>query len=382
MIQIGMHAGRAGGADRYFDGLCQSFSDMGVPYRGFVFEGDAETLRLPVGTNVLGSSEASLHNRLRMLRVAVNQRLDLSKPELLVSHFALYSGPLLYPVNRYCHKIMHVSHFHGPWADESAIQGASKLSIASKRLIERWVYRSSVRVITDSDAFRRLAIESYGLNPHRVVAVPAAINAWIFAHAASMPRHLAREHFDWPKKRKVVFCLRRLTRRMGLDRLIEAWRAVIRIEPQALLVIGGTGPLREELEDQVYRHSLDGHVLFTGFIAEQDLPIAYRAADFSVVPSTTLEGFGLVILESLAVGTPVLVTPIGGMPEIIGPLQSELILKDASTAELEQGLVNLLTDKLPAPPEQECIEYVLKNYNWRLAAERILKVYASACTAQ
>jgi glycosyltransferase involved in cell wall biosynthesis len=245
-------------------------------------------------------------------------------------------------------------------------------------MLERWVYRSSARVISDSEAFRRVAIESYGVRPDRVFAVPAAMDAQPFAAAAAMPRETAREQVGWSKGRKIVFCLRRLTRRMGLDRLIEAWGAVVQAHPEALLVIGGTGPLREELERQVRARGLESHVSFAGFVAEKDLPVAYRAADFSVVPSLAMEGFGLVILESLAVGTPVMVTPIGGMPEIMRPLQQELVLRDSSVSELERGLIDLLSGSLPVPPEQKCVEYVLKNYNWRLAAERVMEVYAAA----
>jgi hypothetical protein len=85
MIQIGMHAGSAGGADRYFDGLCRAFDAMGVSYKGFVFEGRAEKLDLPRGVQVLGSAKAPLGKRLALLRSAVTARLNAEagnlKPE-------------------------------------------------------------------------------------------------------------------------------------------------------------------------------------------------------------------------------------------------------------------------------------------------------------
>lgn len=415
MIQIGMHAGRAGGADRYFDGLCHAFDSMGIAYRGFVFEGRAEKLDLPSGLQVLGQAKAPLRERLALLRSAVTARLNaetgtggvavdrsLQRPnlkpeegkrraeiedqrsevggrrEVAASHFALYSWPVIHPLARRRRDVAAVSHFHGPWADESAMEGASRLSVAGKRILEKWVYRSADRVISDSEAFRRVAIESYGVRADKVVAVPAAMDAQPFAAAAEMPRKLARERLGWPADRRIVFCLRRLTRRMGLDRLVDAWKLVVSAHPNALLVIGGTGPLRNELEEQVHKNGLGFHVLFAGFVAEEDLPTAYRAADFSVVPSVAMEGFGLVILESLAVGTPVLVTPVGGMPEIVNPLEPRLILQDASVGELERGLNDLLAGRLPVPEEKVCVEYVRTNYNWELAARRVMEVYAAA----
>lgn len=443
MIQIGMHAGSAGGADRYFDGLCRAFDAMEVSYKGFVFEGRAGECDLPRGVQVLGSAEAAVGKRLALLRSAVTAQLRAGEGDLraeglraegevtsdlwrvtsdppspsaglrrdkggsasafaaandsllraataaqdgvtrvVASHFALYSWPVIHPLARRPPDVAAVSHFHGPWADESAMEGASKLAVASKRMLEKWVYRSADRVIAASEAFRRIAIETYGVRADKVVAVPLAMDAQPFAAAAEMPRKLAREKLGWPADRRIVFCLRRLTRRMGLDRLVEAWRAVVAAHPEALLVIGGTGPLRNELEEQVHKNGLGSHVLFAGFVAEKDLPMAYRAADFSVVPSVAMEGFGLVILESLAVGTPVLVTPVGGMPEIVKPLEPRLVLQDASVGELERGLNDLLAARLPVPEEKVCVEYVRKNYNWELAARRVMEVYAAAAQPQ
>jgi glycosyltransferase involved in cell wall biosynthesis len=223
-----------------------------------------------------------------------------------------------------------------------------------------------------------MAIETYGVRADKAVAVPLAMDARPFAAAAELPRKLAREKLGWPADRRIVFCLRRLTRRMGLDRLVEAWRAVVAAHPDALLVIGGMGPLREELEGQVRRGGLGAQVMFAGFVPEKDLPMAYRAADFSVVPSVAMEGFGLVILESLAAGTPALVTPVGGMPEIMRPLEAGLVLPGAGVAEVERGLTDLLAGRLPVPEEKVCVEYVRRNYNWELAARRVMEVYAAA----
>jgi len=419
MIQIGMHAGSAGGADRYFDGLCRAFDAMGVSYKGFVFEGRADECDLPSGLQVLGQAKAPLGKRLALLRSAVTARLNpetgtggvavdrsLQRPnlraegpggvaggviptapamaltpqgkEVVASHFALYSWPVIHPLARRRRDVAAVSHFHGPWADESAMEGASKFTVAGKRMLERWVYRSADRVIAASEAFRRIAIETYGVRADKVVAVPLAMDARPFAAAAELPRKLARERLGWPADRRIVFCLRRLTRRMGLDRLVEAWRAVVAAHPDALLVIGGTGPLREELEGQVRRGGLGAQVMFAGFVPEKDLPMAYRAADFSVVPSVAMEGFGLVILESLAAGTPALVTPVGGMPEIMRPLEAGLVLPGAGVAEVERGLTDLLAGRLPVPEEKACVEYVRRNYNWELAARRVMEVYAAA----
>jgi glycosyltransferase involved in cell wall biosynthesis len=387
-----MHAGILGGADRYFDGLCRAFSAMKQPFSGFVFEGKAGQCEVPDGVHVLCSSDSTLTHRIALLRKFVTDRTSQTEcgrnddgwscgKEVVASHFSLYSWPVIHPLPRRRRNVVAVSHFHGPWADESFLEGASQFTVSCKRSLEKWVYRSSDRVLTVSEAFRRIAIDSYGVSPDRVVAIPAAIDTTPFVAVSSLPRDLARNLMGWPVKRRIVFCLRRLTRRMGLDRLVEAWSAVVEVHPDALLVIGGRGPLRDVLERQIRTAGLEQHVMLVGFVPGENLPFAYRAAEFSVVPSVALEGFGLVILESLATGTPVMTTPVGGMPEIMRPLEPGLVLEGVETRHLEKGIVALLAGRLPAPAETNCVEYVQRNYNWEVAATRVLNEYHVACAS-
>ena len=72
------------------------------------------------------------------------------------------------------------------------------------------------------------------------------------------------------------------------------------------------------------------HVRMLGSSRDADLPLYYRAADLSVVPTVALEGFGLVAAESLAAGCPALVTPVGGLPSVVADLSPDLVLEDAT----------------------------------------------------
>ena len=69
------------------------------------------------------------------------------------------------------------------------------------------------------------------------------------------------------------------------------------------------------------------------------LPLAYRAADLTVVPTVALEGFGLIAVESLAAGTPVLVTPVGGLPEVVAALSPALVLAATGSAPLADAVI-------------------------------------------
>ena len=113
-------------------------------------------------------------------------------------------------------------------------------------------------------------------------------------------------------------------------------------------------------------------------MSEADLPLAYRAADITVVPSLSLEGFGLVTLESLASGTPTLVTPIGGLPEVIEPLAPQCIFAEASTSAMASRLKEILLGSVQLPSEGECRGYASENFAWPRIAEKVRTIYDEA----
>jgi glycosyltransferase involved in cell wall biosynthesis len=109
-----------------------------------------------------------------------------------------------------------------------------------------------------------------------------------------------------------------------------------------LLLIGGAGSQRSKLEARAASLRLQEHVRFLGFVPDVDLPRYYGAADAFVLPTRALEGFGLVTVEALACGTPVLGTPVGATPEILDPLDPSLVFRDASAEAMAQGLERFL----------------------------------------
>ena len=154
-------------------------------------------------------------------------------------------------------------------------------------------------------------MKDYGVRADRVRVVPGGVDA--ARYDRPRPTSEAKALLGWPQDRPVVVAVRRLAQRMGLDNLIRAMPEVTRRVPEALLMIAGRGPQRSELDAQVAALGLADNVRFLGFIADDDLPLVYRAADIAVMPSRELEGFGLTAVEALAAGTPVLVTPVGGL---------------------------------------------------------------------
>jgi glycosyltransferase involved in cell wall biosynthesis len=92
------------------------------------------------------------------------------------------------------------------------------------------------------------------------------------------------------------------------------------------------------------------------------------------VPSQAWEGFGLVCLESLASGTPVMVTPVGGLPEAVRDLEPGLVFGGSDEASIAAGLRDALRGRLRVPSEAECLAYA-RRFAWSAIAARIDEVY-------
>jgi len=173
-----------------------------------------------------------------------------------------------------------------------------------------------------------------------------------------------------------VLAVRRLVRRMGLEDLITAMLTVRERVPEILLLIAGKGPLAEALSARVQALGLKNSVRLLGFVSDEELPLAYRAADLTVVPTVALEGFGLIAVESLAAGTPVLVTPVGGLPEVVRDLSPGLVLSATGAGPLSEGLAQALTGGLTLPSAGACQAYARARYDWSVIAARVRGVYA------
>jgi glycosyltransferase involved in cell wall biosynthesis len=290
-------------------------------------------------------------------------------PDAINLHFALYSLPLLasFPPN-----IPLTFTFHGPWAFESYQEGGNRLSVFLKRWIEERVYQKCDRFIVLSKAFGAILHETYRISWNKIHVIPGGVDTSHFQ--LNLTRLEARSKLSWPQDCPILFTPRRLVHRMGLDKLIAALVQVQQQIPEIWLAIAGKGPIREALEQQVRDLNLQKNVKFLGFLPDEDLPVAYQAADLTVMPSQSLEGFGLVLLESLACGTPALCTPVGGMPEVVDPFYPTLVTQSAHENAIAERLIDFLMGSLELPSREDCRKYAVTNFDWKAIAPRVREV--------
>jgi glycogen synthase len=359
-LQIGLERfseDKGGGLNRYFSALTDCLRLEGVTVHGIV-----RTVCAP---------NAPIVARLRAARSAVHEVVARERPDVVASHFALFAFPCLDLIRH----IPLIVHFHGPWAAESQMEGEARVTTSIKFFIEKLVYSRCEKAIVLTGAFGNVLHRTYGVPLEKITAIPGGVDVQRFN--VSQSRGDARMRLGLPLDRPLIVAVRRLVKRMGLENLITSFFHVSERHKDALLVIVGSGTLSETLKRQVKEYGLADRVIFTGRVSEENLALYYRAANISVVPSVALEGFGLVVAESLACGTPALVTPVGGLPEVVSALSEHLVFEGTSCDAITERLGEALAGRLPLPSAEMCAAYARAHFSWPIIAKRVKSVYGS-----
>lgn len=368
-LQIGMTASpeHGGGLDRYFFGLLRAFAPMNITTRGLVVGTAAEVASHGIpGIESFAPEDAGLIARWKGLRGAVNRNLPGS--DIVVSHFAPYAFPVLDRI----HSRPAIVHYHGSWARESQAEGTQGLKLMAKLALEKLVYRGGARFIVLTQAFANALKRDFNVPDDLIRIVPGGVDVEKFSAAGT--RADARAALNLPLDRPTIVTARRLVKAKGIDALIDAIDIVRATIPEILLVVVGTGPLAETLRATVNQRGLHDNVHFMGFVSDDSLQLAYRAADLFVVPSVAMEGFGLVVIEAMACGTPAMVTPIEGLPETVRDLDPKLIFRGTSPRDLADGVLAAFDGTIALPGAAVCRTYA-ERFDWSRIAERVLSIY-------
>ena len=251
------------------------------------------------------------------------------------------------------------------------------LNAYGRRWVERAVMRRCSRVIVMSDFMRKRVLSAHRIPEGKLYLLPGAVDHRKFHPATD--RASIRRQLGLPTDRMVLFTVRNLGPRMGLENLLHALNEQGEELRDVLVLIGGEGPLRPMLEGLIRSLELTGRVRLLGFIPEEYLPRYYQAADLMLLPTAELEGFGLVTVEALACGTPVLGTPVGATQEILAQVDPGLLTEGHDPGAIAKGVRRLLRLFRERPEERVRLSsrgrrLVEETYTWDLHAEQLERI--------
>ena len=129
------------------------------------------------------------------------------------------------------------------------------------------------------------------------------------------------------------------------------------------IMVGGEGEQRASLEARARALGVSDNVVFIGYVEDQQLPLCYAACDAFVLPTAELECFGLIALEALAAGRPVLGTSVGAIPEILSQLNEDWLALSASAQDIAALLERFLRGKLESPKPEALHTFVADAYS-------------------
>jgi glycosyltransferase involved in cell wall biosynthesis len=238
---------------------------------------------------------------------------------------------------------------------------------------EAWLTYEAWKVICCSDYMISHVRWAFGLPPDKLVMVPNGVNFAAYAKAEKEDLSQFRNRFALPQE-KIVLFVGRLVFEKGAHVLVSAVPKVLE-KLDAKFVIVGNGYMKDQLSDLVRGMGIAHKVMFTGFVDDETLRKLQKCADVSVVPSL-FEPFGIVALEAMAAGSPVVVSDTGGLSEIVNHDVDGVKVYAGNPDSLAWGITRVLTDEGFANRlRTNAHKKVQEKYNWDTIAQQTKTVY-------
>lgn len=267
--------------------------------------------------------------------------------------------------------------FHGFWAVQwldARRYGSRRSGVGAElfarylRAVEQSVMRRARRVAAVSRFMAKTAAGLYGIAPQRLRIIPNGVDLERFSPG---PQPTAREAFGLAEDGLVLGFAGRLSGEKGVSFLLRGVALLAKGGHDLALLVAGEGPERAALERQATELGIGGRVRFLGPV--RDMPAFYNALDLSVVPSIR-EPFGLVAVESLACGTPVLGSPVGGVAEVLRPFDGRLVLPEISAEAIARRVEELLPCLTP-DLRRRCRGRVEGTFSWDRTVDAYERLY-------
>ncbi len=236
---------------------------------------------------------------------------------------------------------------------------------------EVWLSREAWAVICCSEYMASHVSFALGLPRGNISVIPNGVDIQKFSKP--FDKASFRRRYAAPDERVVLF-VGRMVYEKGVSILLEAAKTVLR-SVNAKFIFVGEGYLRDILSKKAKDEGIADKVFFTGFLDDQTVKLLYRMADVCVVPSL-YEPFGIVALEAMAAGTPVVVSNVGGLSEIVQHDVTGVVVYPNDPGSLAWGILRILNDRQRADQlSGRAAERVMHAYDWDTIARNTADVY-------
>ena len=270
--------------------------------------------------------------------------------------------------------IPHIMGFHTLGAVKNAI-GIGEDEPELRINAEKELVKDCHRIIASTEKGKEDLIYYYDASPETISVIPCGVNLDLFR---PIKREIARCNLGLNGESIILF-VGRIVPLKGIDNLLEAMTYLERKRRIKLVVIGGDEHSQTEMQKlKSLSRSLKIHesVIFLGLVEQEMLPFFYSAADLCVVPSY-YESFGLVVLESLACGTPVVATKVGGAESAIRHGETGYIVIDNDPCRLADKITLLLSTSNGNTEFVGSVRASVTKYSWSNITEAIIEEYRS-----
>jgi D-inositol-3-phosphate glycosyltransferase len=234
---------------------------------------------------------------------------------------------------------------------------------------ERESVISSQRIIAATQAEKEAIVKYYGASPDNTGVVPCGVN---IEHFRPLDKAEAKQHLGLFNE-KILLFVGRIDPMKGVEQLVKSVACLNGFDNLKLVVIGGDEDSQGEinrLKNLAHEMGIADKIDFRGMIKHAELPLYYNAADVCIVPSY-YESFGLVALESLACGTPVVATDVGDLRNIIRNGETGYITTSNNPQELAVKIADVLSGPVFSDKPLSRIRDSVTGYSWGNIAEKV-----------
>jgi glycosyltransferase involved in cell wall biosynthesis len=247
------------------------------------------------------------------------------------------------------------------------------------RLTVRHTARRAAQIIAISEYSRQDIIKTYGISPDRITVTPVAA-AQRFAPVTD-ETELKRVRQNYGLEADYILSVCSIQPRKNLVRLIEAYSclrgSVSDGKLPQLVLAGKRGWLDSEVFQFAQQRSLNGDIVFTGYVHDDDLPALYSGAICFAYPSF-FEGFGLPVLEAMQCGAPVIAGNRTSIPEVVG--DAALLFDPFDSDSIMKGLAQVLNDSAYRATLRSRGFARARDFDWKRTAQLTLQVYERAAS--